>query len=757
MDSPENGLVARPMKLKVYYTFDAQHQHNHLAKWPHILNVHTAKQSETVEIGVVDLRTCVEAITSASPELTSLVDNDFTVYAYDYTEDDAPLDSQGRLSNLVEDEDNVDDEQGRMVSGLVKKNKMAMLMGNGQEILEVKLRLTPVPTNVQMTSTQRRNSMTSNSGLDFGTQHRQSNAGVGSSSRSNEYGPNSTSPPMDTSGVEAMQQMLSQGIRPRDRSGSQAPESRPTSRAGTPGLTQPANSNLRSSHNPAPRPASRAGAWQPTHARRESFNSGYYSGEENQEEGPSRKRAKIAPVDYRKANHNIEQQPESLRVAASTASSVRLHRPTPINPATNPALALQIGASLEEPVRPPTPIPTKTYTGRPRGRPPKRNSSTLRRKPNTRTSSPYRAPLEPQLPAQESAVSSPEDTRVPSVSSTPANIPSSPPVMHDTSVFPTSPVLPELPRLSAGDDSGFMSGNFDDIFGDNEPCPFDDFINTKTDDNLVPGSDLPSADLGGPQPSCQFPPVFDEENEAEETTNPLRAPSLPPQRLATAPPPLHRAQTTVNVVSTLPKIAPGPPPRYWGGTEREAIARANLPPIAASDPAPRQMQRSNTWTGDMSDIPMSDAPTGTEAKAKVTVKKRPGKEQTKQRLEAALANGELPPYCDNCGAIETPAWRRAYSKEFDCPFDEVETSLEDSACCYKEVTERNLDGSVKKFKGYKVTHKATPEDDGWNAISLCNREYSVHEYLPLLLTTISMWSLVPQVEMSPATREMEQI
>jgi hypothetical protein len=722
MDPSEGGLTVRPMKIKVYYTFDAQHQHNHLAKWPHTLNVQTARQSETIEIGVVDLRTCVEAITSASPELTSLVDNDYTVYAYDYTEDDAPLDSQGRLSNLLGDDDNLDDEQGKMVSGLVKKNKMAMLIGNGQEILEIKLRLTPVPMHVQMTSTQRRNSMTSNNGMEFASQHRQSNAGNGMSTRSTDYTSNSTSPPIDTSGLEVMQQMLSQGVRPRERSGSQAPDSRPPSRVGTPVYNQPANGNVRPSANVGSRPASRAGTWQPNHARRDSFNSGYYSGDDNQEEGPSRKRAKIAPVDYRRANNNIEQQPESLRIAASTASSVRLHRPTPINPATNPAQALQAGTSLEEPVRPPTPVPTKT--GRPRGRPPKRGGSGLRRKPNTQTSSPYRAPVEPQLPVPESALSSPEEVRAPSVSSTPANIPSSPPVMHDASVFPTSPALPELPRLSAGDDSGFMSGTFDDIFGDNDQCQFDEFINTKTDDAPQMDNDFPNGDIEKPMPSYGFPSVFVEGNEVEEVANSLQAPSLPHQQSVTAPPALVRAQTGVNPASTLPRIAPGPaPPRYWGGTEREAIARANLPPVAASDPAPRLMQRHNTWTGDMSDIPMSDAPTASDAKAKAIAKKRTGKEQTKSRLEAALATGELPPYCANCGAIETPAWRRAYSKEYTCDWDEVETSLEETACCYKEITARNPDGTVKTFKGYKVQHLKNADDEGWTPISLCNREY----------------------------------
>jgi hypothetical protein len=47
-----------------------------------------------------------------------------------------------------------------------------------------------------------------------------------------------------------------------------------------------------------------------------------------------------------KSGMNIERQPTSLRVAASTAASVRIHRPTPVNP------ALAVEHSLEEPVRP---------------------------------------------------------------------------------------------------------------------------------------------------------------------------------------------------------------------------------------------------------------------------------------------------------------------------------------------------------------------------------------------------------------------
>ena len=96
--SPGETVSIRTVKLKVLYTFDVEQKDNHLARWPHALNVQAAYIDETNQIGVIDLRTCLEAVTNASPELTANADNDYTIYAYDYSEPDTPLVGQGMLS-----------------------------------------------------------------------------------------------------------------------------------------------------------------------------------------------------------------------------------------------------------------------------------------------------------------------------------------------------------------------------------------------------------------------------------------------------------------------------------------------------------------------------------------------------------------------------------------------------------------------------------------------------------------------------------
>ena len=83
----------------------------------------------------------------------------------------------------------------------------------------------------------------------------------------------------------------------------------------------------------------------------------------------------------------------------------------------------------------------------------------------------------------------------------------------------------------------------------------------------------------------------------------------------------------------------------------------------------------------------------------------------------------MPPYCDNCGAVETPAWRRGYVKVFDGVYwDEVETSLSHGGVVYKHAIEHNADGSVKTFRGYKTDEITEDEALGWRHFSMCNRE-----------------------------------
>lgn len=51
--------------MKVLYTFDNDNKTNCLARWPHVLDIQTAYLEEETQIGVIELKTCIQAIVSA--------------------------------------------------------------------------------------------------------------------------------------------------------------------------------------------------------------------------------------------------------------------------------------------------------------------------------------------------------------------------------------------------------------------------------------------------------------------------------------------------------------------------------------------------------------------------------------------------------------------------------------------------------------------------------------------------------------------
>jgi hypothetical protein len=55
--------------VKVLYTFDNDNKTNCLARWPHVLDIQTACLEEQTQIGVIELKTCIQAIVSARFEL----------------------------------------------------------------------------------------------------------------------------------------------------------------------------------------------------------------------------------------------------------------------------------------------------------------------------------------------------------------------------------------------------------------------------------------------------------------------------------------------------------------------------------------------------------------------------------------------------------------------------------------------------------------------------------------------------------------
>ncbi|KAH8600261.1 hypothetical protein B0O99DRAFT_649117 [Bisporella sp. PMI_857] len=65
------GVSMRPMRLKVLYTFDDQNKTNCLARGQDVLRIQTVAMDETASIGIIDLKTCIEAVIQCSPELVN--------------------------------------------------------------------------------------------------------------------------------------------------------------------------------------------------------------------------------------------------------------------------------------------------------------------------------------------------------------------------------------------------------------------------------------------------------------------------------------------------------------------------------------------------------------------------------------------------------------------------------------------------------------------------------------------------------------
>lgn len=97
------------------------------------------------------------------------------------------------------------------------------------------------------------------------------------------------------------------------------------------------------------------------------------------------------------------------------------------------------------------------------------------------------------------------------------------------------------------------------------------------------------------------------------------------------------------------------------------------------------------------------------------------KHAIKQRLQTAISNGELPPYCSNCGAIETPTWRKTWVQDRDGPPEKMELSAKPGMITAVEV--RKYDEDTNEPIQHRVIKKnlGREEDQSqWVCQLLCN-------------------------------------
>ncbi|KAL6229689.1 hypothetical protein BDW75DRAFT_90790 [Aspergillus navahoensis] len=765
----QDGISVRPMRLKVLYTFDNNSKTNCLARWPHLLDIQTAALDENTHIGVIELKTCIQAIVSASPELVAQLGQDYTVYAYDYSEYETPLVGQGMLSWVLASSSptpNAPAHQSKtMVTGRVCKNVLGLFSKGAQETLEVKLRLVPVPTALQreyLDSMQKYRELSNVIPHDFDAQawtdFLRQNPGL--MAHSSQQAAQASSP-VDHSGIERFHQILSAGSTPREimsmpanqpfRSTSPAQSALSTaSRVQTPGSQFP----IQQQEQPAPRAQylerSQSDVIRPSSSasmrdadfhsyarcnRRDSIQSGYGSCEEPSEQQP-RKRAKLYRADApRKDDLNIERQPSSLRVAASTAASVRIHRPTPINPLISAAQN-----SNEEPVRPPTPISDMNHLPR-RTRPlPSllRESSTQSTSLSSQYNSPYA--MSDDHPSVEPTTTSPEESRYQGLFEPSFSMPSSPPILDSALPARSSPVLPPM---RADLDSGFVSAGIDDLLDDELGSQLESATTASKNSNKptrpvrsAVQASAPSSVIGMPEDRVSG--IADDQPESvtadvmEMTSNtaqngPVSGAEVPAENF-----PVSRA-TLEQQHQQQVKEAPVTLPRASRATSSRPSSRASVrhtpKPLAPAPISQSELEQLLSAIPESDPVLPSDgAAAETPAPTVLNEDSKPrsgtGARRLKQvrqvqlRLERCIREGQAPPYCENCGAIETPTWRRAHSKVFEGSEEDANEHTKDPLVFFWQPVETNEQGKVTKYKVYKK--KLTDDENDFALVLLCN-------------------------------------
>ncbi|KAK4168961.1 hypothetical protein QBC43DRAFT_83403 [Cladorrhinum sp. PSN259] len=516
----EMGLQARPMGLKVHYTFDRDNIVNCLARWPHILQIQTIPLDERNSIGVVDLRTCLQAVAQCSPEIVDQHDTDYSVYAYDYSEPDLPLVGQGMLSwglDISTDMHHSQQQQPpKLVTGRVTRNILAILSNGSRETLEVKLKLTavhkmmrtdlsafhglpsaksdliPADTSSEWNSFIQSTSMFGHNSnvaampspsipptqmnhfngsisearpTDIRSENRPMDS-MGNSrpidmTRSNSVPP-IPPPPSPPPNAMAPQASHSHSMPPSAPSPAPQRAHTPAENAPSPAASQPTETAVQ---GPASRSTSRARRSRkaPTgrprgRPRRQTAEGSTSAAEDfpDADEGPQKKRAKVMRTEYNVSAPFVS-APDSLRVAASTSGSLRNFRPV----GSGGDAANQ--NHLQEVPRAPTPVPDGATLQQQQRR------WLMEHKARSETQKRARQQSQDVRSPAESFAQSPDQVYTPEDS--PGDLGSSPPVPRTSTYMQSSPpasspILPPMPMPQV--DSGFMSGGLDDFFDEDD-------------------------------------------------------------------------------------------------------------------------------------------------------------------------------------------------------------------------------------------------------------------------------------------------
>ncbi|KAI0167358.1 gata transcription factor [Pestalotiopsis sp. NC0098] len=139
-----------------------------------------------------------------------------------------------------------------------------------------------------------------------------------------------------------------------------------------------------------------------------------------------------------------------------------------------------------------------------------------------------------------------------------------------------------------------------------------------------------------------------------------------------------------------------------------AAEEPQLPPmVPASDPR-------GTQSYDLGSEPAHPQTDGAYNKNAVK------KQTIKQRLEEALAAGQMPPFCNNCGAIETPTWRKIYKQlQTGAPTFHVYSDKPGRVTAIN-IVKQDGHGNITSYEMVKKCLGPDEDKSAWRELLLCN-------------------------------------
>ncbi|KAH7152223.1 hypothetical protein B0J13DRAFT_258071 [Dactylonectria estremocensis] len=225
-------------------------------------------------------------------------------------------------------------------------------------------------------------------------------------------------------------------------------------------------------------------------------------------------------------------------------------------------------------------------------------------------------------------------------------------------------------------------------------------------------------------PQDTLPPQLSFPNPPNPTTNPprhlSRSQSAGPLAFPTVP-----ASEPIGA-SSLSQIIVPEPSRLT--TEIPPVLRRSMSigplclPIPASDPVGPPASLMNLVAAVFSEAPCPPSDAGPMPSSPPTrSNKNLVKKQTiKERLEKAIANGEMPPFCTNCGAIETPTWRKIWVQDHEGIPEYVEYSEKPGRITAIDILKRDDENKPVSYRLIKKSLGNGDDRGAWLEQLLCN-------------------------------------